>query len=119
MKKFAVFATVILIPAGAWADIITSPGAGFVSVPVTFPSTTRSGTAPFWNNTSLDGMNMNAGDFLGRVNFSLGNTDYLSSSGGIVSHLSTAASRLHAPTHLSHLQTAPSLDVQPPHPTPA
>src|SRR5438132_839213 len=106
MKKFAVFATVILIPAGAWADIITSPGAGFVSVPVTFPSTTGSGTAPFWNNNSLDGMNMNAGDFLGGVNFSLGNTDYLSSSGGFGSYLSTGASGLDAPTNFSFLQTA-------------
>src|SRR6185295_11744028 len=86
MKKF-VFAAAILIPASGWADIVTSPGAGFVNVPLTFQSTTGLNVAPYWNNNSLDGMNMNAGDYLGGVNLSLGTTDYLSSSGGFGSYL--------------------------------
>jgi PEP-CTERM motif len=114
MKTFGIFAAAILIPAAGWADIITSPGAGFVSVPVTFQSTTGSnggmGT-PYWNNNSLDGMNMNAGDFLGGVNPSLGATDYLSSSGGFGSYLSTGASGLDAPSNFSFLQTALSVNV--------
>lgn len=111
MNKFGILAAAILIPAAGWADIITSPGAGFVSVPVTFASTTGSGAAPFWNNNSLDGMNLNAGDFLGGVNPSLGLTDYLSSSGGFGSYLSTGASGLDAPGNFSFLQTALSVNV--------
>lgn len=111
MKKFGILAAAILIPAAGWADIITSPGAGFASVPVTFPSTTGSGAAPFWNNNSLDGMNLNAGDFLGGVNPSLGLTDYLSSSGGFGSYLSTGASGLDAPGNFSFLQTALAVNV--------
>jgi len=56
-------------------------------------------------------MNMNVGDFLGGVNPSLGNTDYLSSSGGFGSYLSTGASGLDAPTNFSFLQTALSVNV--------
>jgi len=111
MKKFGLFAAAILIPAAGWADIITSPGAGFVAVPLTFQSTTGSGVAPYWNNNSLDGMNMNAGDYLGGVNPSLGLTDYLSSSGGFGSYLSTGASGVDAPMNFSFLQTALSADV--------
>src|SRR4029079_10934544 len=78
MKKLAILAALVLIPAAAWADIVTSAGAGFVSVPGTFSSTTGSNAAPYWNNNSLDGMNMNAGDYLGGVNPSLGVNNYLS-----------------------------------------
>jgi len=110
MKKF-VFAAAILIPASGWADIVTSPGAGFVNVPLTFQSTTGLNVAPYWNNNSLDGMNMNAGDYLGGVNLSLGTTDYLSSSGGFGSYLSTGASGIDAPMNFSFLQTALSANV--------
>jgi len=111
MKKLAILAALVLIPAAAWADIVTSAGAGFVSVPGTFSSTTGSNAAPYWNNNSLDGMNMNAGDYLGGVNPSLGVNNYLSSSGGFGSYLSTGASGLDAPMNFSFLQTALSVDV--------
>jgi hypothetical protein len=111
MKKFGILAAVLLMPVASWADIITSPGAGFVSVPLTFQSTTGSGVAPYWNNNSLDGMNMNAGDYLGGVNPSLGLNNYLSSGGGFGSYLSTGAPGIDAPMNFSFLQTALSVDV--------
>jgi hypothetical protein len=114
MKKFGIFAATILIPAAGWADIITSPGAGLVTVPLTFQSTTGTNGglgSPYWNNNSLDGMNMNAGDYLGGVNPSLGSNNYLSSGGGFGSYLSTGASGLDAPTNFSFLQTALSVNV--------
>lgn len=111
MKKFTILAAAILIPAGAWADIITSPGAAFVGVPLTFPSSTGSGAAPFWNNNSLDGMNLNAGDFLSGVNPVMGLTNYLSSSGNFGSYLSTGAPGVDAPMNFSFLQAALSVNV--------
>jgi len=111
MKKLGMIAAAMLLPAAAWGDIVTSTGAGFVSVPVTFTSTTGSNSSPYWNNNSLDGMNMNAGDYLGGVNLSLGTTDYLSSSGGFGSYLSTGAPGFDAPMNFSFLQTALSVDV--------
>jgi len=111
MKKFGMMAAAMLLPAAAWADIVTFTGAGFASVPVTFPSTTGSNAAPYWNNNSLDGMNMNAGDFLGGVNPSLGANNYLSSGAGFGSYLSTGASGLDAPADFSFLQTGLSVNV--------
>jgi len=111
MKNLGIFVAALLMPAASWADIITSPGASFVGVPLTFQSTTGSNTAPYWNNNSLDGMNMNAGDYLGGVNPSLGVNNYLSSGGGFGSYLSTGASGLDAPTNFSFLQTALSANV--------
>jgi len=111
MKNLGTFVAAFLIPAACWADIITSPGAGFVNVPSTFQSTTGSNTAPYWNNNSLDGMNMNAGDYLGGINPSMGLNNYLSSAGGFGNYLSTGAFGLDAPTNFSFLQTALSVNV--------
>jgi len=111
MKKFGIFAGALLIPAAALADIISSPGAAFVNVPFSFQSTTGSNAAPFWNNNSLDGSDMNAGDYLTGSNPSLGLTDYLSSTGGFGNYLSTAGSGLDAPVNFSFLQTALSVNV--------
>jgi hypothetical protein len=111
MKKFGILAAVALIPAAAWGDIVTSPGAAFVNVPLTFPSTTGSGVSPFWNNNSLDGLNMNAGDFLAGANPFLGSTNYLSSGAGYGSYLSTGAAGMDAPANFSFLQAALSVNV--------
>ena len=112
MKTFAIFIAAILIPAAALADAITSSGASFVSVPVNFQSTTASNTGtPFWNNQSMDGTNMNAGDFLTGSNASLGLTDYLSSGSGLGSYLSTGSSGLDVPTNFSFVQSGLSVDV--------
>jgi hypothetical protein len=65
MKTLGIIAAALLIPAAAVADTIVSPAAAFVSVPATFPATTG---APYWNNNSSDGSNLNAGDFLAGMN---------------------------------------------------
>ncbi len=112
MKTFGIFIAAILIPAAALADAITSTGASFVGVPVNFQSTTASNTGtPFWNNKSMDGTNMNAGDFLTGSNASLGLTDYLSPDAGLGSYLSTGSSGLDAPANFSFLQSGLSVDV--------
>jgi PEP-CTERM motif len=112
MKTLGIFIAAILIPAAALADAITSPGASFVGVPLDFTSTTASNTGtPFWNNQSMDGTNVNAGDFLTGSNASLGLTDYMSSDGGFGNYLSTGVSGLDAPTNFSFLQSGLTADV--------
>lgn len=115
MKKFGIFAAIVLIPAGAMADTITSPGAGFVSVPLNFQSTTGSygvnGGSPYWNNNSADGPNNNAGDFLTGSNSSLGTTDYLGTGGAFGNYLSTGSSGPDAPSNFSFLQSAVTAQV--------
>src|SRR5689334_8801021 len=107
MKTLFTIAAAVLIPAAAWADAIISPGAGIVGVPATFQATTGSGSAPFWNNNSMDGTNMNAGDFLLGKNPSMGLTNYLGSS---ASYLSTGGSGLDAPANFSFLQVGLTID---------
>ena len=91
MKAFVIFAAAvaILIPAAALADTISSPGDNFVGVPLTFQSTTGSNTPPFWNNYSLDGMDLNSGDFLTGSNPAMGTINYLGSGGVFGDYLSS------------------------------
>lgn len=114
MKTFGIFIAAILLPAAALADTITSTGASFVGVPLNFQSTTGSnggvGT-PFWNNNSMDGANVNGGDFLTGSNVNLGLTDYLSSGAGFGNYLSTGASGLDAPANFDFVQSGSSVDV--------
>ena len=114
MKTFGIFVMALLIPAGAFADAVTSAGASFVGVPLTFTSTTGANGgqgSPFWNNNSMDGSNINAGDFLTGSNASLGTTDYLSSGGGFGNYLSTGSSGLDAPTNFNFVQGGSTIDV--------
>jgi hypothetical protein len=116
MKTFGIIAAAaILIPAAALADTISSPGAVFVGVPQTFQSTTGSGGGlgtPFWNNNSLDGLNMNAGDFLTGSNASKGmTTDYLGSAGAFGDYLSTGGLGPDAPANFSFLQSAVTAQI--------
>jgi Domain of unknown function (DUF4114)/PEP-CTERM motif len=114
MKTLGIFAAVILIPAAAMADTISSPDAAFVSVPLTFQSTTGSNGglgSPFWDNNSLDGSQMNAGYFLTGTNASLGLTDYLGTGGGFGNYLSTGGSGPDASANFSFLQSGLSAQV--------
>jgi Domain of unknown function (DUF4114)/PEP-CTERM motif len=114
MKTLGIFAAVILIPAAAMADTISSPDAAFVSVPLTFQSTTglNGGLgSPFWDNKSLDGFHMNAGYFLTGTNASLGLTDYLGTGGGFGNYLSTGGSGPDASTDFSFLQSGLSAQI--------
>jgi PEP-CTERM motif-containing protein len=88
------------------ADTISSAGAVFAGVPLTFQSTTGTQSVPFWNNTSSDGVNMNAGDFLTGSNAgSMGSMDYLGTGGSFGSYLSTGGSGPDAPQNFSFLQS--------------
>jgi hypothetical protein len=111
MKMFGIIAAAILIPAAALADTISSPGATFVNVPLTFQSTTGTNSVPFWNNKSSDGLNMNGGDFLTGSNATMGLTDYLGSGGGFGNYLSTGGSAPDAPANFSFLQSALSAQI--------
>jgi hypothetical protein len=115
MKTFGIVAAAILIPAAAMADTISSPGAAFVGVPLTFQSTTGSNgglEVPFWNNNSLDGVNMNGGYFLTGSNAGKGMTiDYLSSVGGFGSYLSSGGAAPDAPANFNFVQDGLSAQV--------
>lgn len=114
MKTLGIFAAALLIPAAALADIVSSPDAAFVSVPLTFQSTTGSNGglgSPFWDNNSLDGYHMNAGYFLTGTNASLGLTDYLGTGGGFGNYLSTGAPGVDASADFSFLQTNLSAQI--------
>jgi hypothetical protein len=114
MKTFGIFVAGVLLSAAAIADTITSAGAAFVGVPVNFQSTTGSSGGlgkPFWNNNSMDGANVNGGDFLTGSNVSLGLTDYMSSGGGFGNYLSTGSSGLDVPTNFEFVQSGTSADV--------
>lgn|GEM_PF-2389507 len=114
MKIIGIYTAALLISATAWADLITSPDASFVSVPLTFASTTGSGGGlgtPFWNNYSSDGANMNAGYFLTGSNPAMGLTNYLGAGGNFGSYLSTGGSSPDAPMNFSFLQDGLSVDV--------
>ena len=94
------------------ADTIDSPGAGFVGVPLTFQSTTGSNSAPFWNNNSLDGSNLNAGYFLTGTNPILGSTNYLAAGGGFGNYLSTGVAGIDAANSFIFLQSGLTADFQ-------
>jgi len=121
MKTFRILAaatlipaTTLLMPATALADTISSPGAGFVSVPLTFSSTTGSNGgagAPFWNNTSSDGLNLNAGYFLTGSNPAMGLTNYLGSGSAFGNYLSTGGSGPDAAANFNFIQGGPSVGV--------
>jgi len=111
MKTFGIFAAASLISAAAWADTITSPDAAFVSVPLTFTSTTGSGGTPFWNNYSSDGSNMNAGDFLTGSNPAMGLTNYLGTGTNFGKYLSTGGLAPDASMNFSFLQDGTSVDI--------
>ena len=114
MKTLGLFIAALLIPAAGLADTITSTGASFVGVPLSFQSTTGANSglgAPFWNNNSMDGTNMNAGDFLTGSNANLGLTDYLSSGVDFGNYLSTGSSGLDAPANFNFVQSGLSADV--------
>lgn len=89
MKTLGILtAGLISISIAAMADTITSPGS-LVGIPANFQSTTGANAGqgpPFWNNNSVDGANMNAGDFLTGSNPVMGSTNYLGSG---ASYLST------------------------------
>jgi Domain of unknown function (DUF4114) len=89
MKTFAIFAAGLMIAIGAQADTISSTG-NLTTVPGNFQSTTGTSSTPFWNNNSVDGANMNVGDYLTGSNPAMGNTDYLGA--GLGDYLSTAGS---------------------------
>ncbi len=111
MKTLGIFAVALFLSAAAWADTITSPDAAFVSVPLTFTSTTGSGGTPFWNNYSSDGLNMNAGDFLTGSNPAMGLTNYLGTGANFGSYLSTGGANPDASMNFSFLQSATSVDI--------
>ena len=105
MKTFATIAASLLITTAAMADTISSAGS-LVGVPVNFNATIGSngdnGT-PFWNNNSIDGLYMNAGDFLTGSNAGMGTTDYLGA--GLGSYLSSGGPSPDA-TSFTFLQSA-------------
>jgi hypothetical protein len=114
MKTLGIFAAAILIPAAAMADTITSPGAAFVGVPLTFSSTTGSNGGqgvPFWNNNSSDGLNLNAGYFLTGSNSVMGVTDYLGAGGAFGNYLSTGGAGPDAAANFNFVQDGPSVDI--------
>jgi hypothetical protein len=111
MKKFGIFAAALLIQAAALADTIVAPGDTFVSVPLTFKSTTGTGSLPFWNNYSLDGGNLNGGDFLTGSNPVMGLTNYLGTAGNFGSYLSTGGLEPDSPASFSLLQSAVTASV--------
>jgi hypothetical protein len=112
MKTFGIFAAAVCIPAALLADTISSPGAGFVGVPLTFQLTTGSNSAPFWNNYSSAGPNMNGGDFLTGSNPGQGMTfDYLSSGAGFGDYLSTGSSGLDASLNFNFIQSGPAAQI--------
>ena len=80
MKTIGIIGAGLLVTIAGMADNIVSTGT-LVNVPVNFQSTTGSGT-PFWNNNSVDGLNMNVGDFLTGSNPSMGSTNYMGSGYG-------------------------------------
>jgi|SRR5579872_7157516 len=84
MKTLGIIAAGILISIGAQADTITSTGS-LVGIPANFQSTTGTSSTPFWNNNSVDGANMNVGDYLTGSNPVMGSTNYLGSSGTYLS----------------------------------
>ena len=94
MKTFGIIAAGLLISIAAMADTITSTGT-LVGVPGNFQSTTGTSSTPFWNNNSVDGANMNVGDFLTGSNPAMGTTDYLGS--GFGDYLSTGGPGPNAP----------------------
>ena len=102
MKTFGIIAAGLLIPIALMADTITSTGS-LVSVPVNFQSTTGTSSTPFWNNKSVDGTNMNVGDFLTGSNPVMGTTDYLGA--GFGDYLSTGGAGPDAP-NFTFLQSA-------------
>ena len=93
------------------ADAISSPGAGMVSVPLGFLSATGSNTAPFWNNNSLDGPNLNAGNFLTGGNRVMGTTDYIGSGNGLGRYLSMSSEGLDQAPSFTFLQGGGSAQV--------
>jgi len=97
------------------SDTISSPGSAFTGVPLTFQSTTGSNGglgAPFWNNYSSDGINMNAGDYLTGSNpSSMGTTDYLGTGGSFGSYLSTGGLGPDAPASFNFVQAGPLAQV--------
>jgi len=104
---------ILSLGTAALADTILAPDASFVPVPGNFQTTTGSGAAPFWNNFSSDGTNMNAGDFLTGSNPAGGmTTDYLSSTGGLGTYLSTGVSGMDATSNFSFLQSALTANFQ-------
>jgi hypothetical protein len=112
-KTFWTITAVLSLGTAAFADTIVSPDAGFISVPGTFQSTTGSGSAPFWNNRSSDGLNMNAGDFLTGSNSGAGmTTDYLGFGGGLATYLSTSIAGMDATGNFSFLQSDLSASYQ-------
>jgi|HubBroStandDraft_6_1064221.scaffolds.fasta_scaffold205196_2 hypothetical protein len=115
MKTFGIVAAAVFISVAALADTISSPGASFVSVPLTFQSTTGSNGsmgAPFWNNNSSAGLDMNGGYFLTGSNASQGMTvDYLGSGGSFGDYLSTGSSGPDASSNFNFIQSAVSAQV--------
>jgi hypothetical protein len=99
MIKFGFIAAGLLIAIAAQADTITSTGSLTV-VPSNFQSTTGTSSTPFWNNNSIDGANMNVGDYLTGSNPAMGSTDYLGAGSG--DYLSTGGSA----TNFTFLQSA-------------
>lgn len=104
MKKFGFIAAGLLIAIGAQADTITSTGS-LVSIPANFQSTTGTSNTPFWNNNSVDGVNINAGDYLTGSNPATGTTDYLGTGGSLGDYLSTGGPGSDAP-NFTFLQSA-------------
>jgi hypothetical protein len=108
MKTLGIIAAALLIPAAAVADTIVSPAAAFVSVPATFPATTG---APYWNNNSSDGSNLNAGDFLAGMNPVMGSTNYLGTGSVFGKYLSTGGSSPDAPANFNFVQDGLTDDI--------
>src|SRR6185437_5861399 len=105
MKIFGIIAASLLIPFAGMADTIASTGA-LVGVPLNFQSTTGANQnqgMPFWNNNTIDGANMNAGDYLTGSNPNTGATDYLGA--GFGDYLSTGGPGVDAP-NFTFLQSA-------------
>ena len=102
---FGIIAAGLLIPFAGMADTIVSTGS-LVGVPLNFQSTTGANQnqgMPFWNNNSIDGANMNAGDYLTGSNPTTGATDYLGT--GFGDYLSTGGPGVDAP-NFTFLQSA-------------
>jgi hypothetical protein len=97
MKTFGIIAAGLFTSIAAMANTIDSPGSILVGVPQNFQSTTGTSSTPFWNNNSVDGQNMNAGDYLTGSNPVMGATNYLGTGSNFGSYLSTGAPGLDAP----------------------
>ena len=92
----------------AVADTVVTPAANtFVNIPAGFMANTGLGNIPYWNNPSIDGANLNIGDFVTNQGGFAGGT--LSPTGS--QYLATVANPNNAPLSFTMLRQQTSINV--------